>query len=222
MTPTLPFQHIDRIEILQALPRVFRDTRPESEIWLTDLALTRPGYYMVEAESGTGKSSLCAYLYGTRTDYLGSILFNGTDASSLSLMQWQEIRRRHIAYLPQELDLFPELSALENIRIKNDLTGYADEAQIHSWLERIGLGDRKDFPVGKMSIGQQQRVAIIRSICQPFDFILLDEPVSHLDFRNNRIAAEIIEAEAQRNDASIIATSVGNKLSISSSQLLKL
>lgn len=222
MTPTLPFQHIDKIEIIQALPRVFRDTRPESEIWLTDLTLTRPDYYMVEAESGTGKSSLCSYLYGSRTDYLGSILFNGTDISSLSLMQWQEIRRRHVAYLPQELDLFPELSALENIRIKNDLTGYADEAQINRWLERIGLGDRKDFPVGKMSIGQQQRVAIIRSICQPFDFILLDEPVSHLDFRNNHIAAEIIEAEAQRNGASVIATSVGNKLAISSSKLLKL
>mgnify|MGYP001073812638 CR=1 FL=1 len=66
MTPTLPFQHIDKIEILRALPRVFRDTRPESEIWLTDLALSRPDYYMVEAESGTGKSSLCAYLYGSR------------------------------------------------------------------------------------------------------------------------------------------------------------
>ena len=61
-------------------------------------------------------------------------------------------------------------------------------------------------------MGQQQRLAIVRALCQPFDFILLDEPVSHLDAENNAIAAEIIAEEASRQGAGIISTSVGNHL----------
>ncbi len=73
-----------------------------------------------------------------------------------------------------------------------------------------------------MSIGQQQRVAIIRSICQPFDFILLDEPVSHLDEDNNRIAAAIIGREAERQGAAIVSTSVGNPLLLDNYRKLRL
>lgn len=65
-----------------------------------------------------------------------------------------------------------------------------------------------------LSIGQQQRVAIIRALCQPFDFILLDEPVSHLDEMNNRLAAKLIAEEAASQGAGIISTSVGNNVLI--------
>ncbi len=65
-----------------------------------------------------------------------------------------------------------------------------------------------------LSVGQQQRVAIIRALCQPFDFLLIDEPVSHLDARNNTIAATLIQEEAEANGATVIATSVGNKINL--------
>ena len=71
-------------------------------------------------------------------------------------------------------------------------------------------------------MGQQQRVGIIRALCQPFDFILLDEPVSHLDSRNNLIAARIIAEEADRQGAGIISTSVGNPLLLEDALTLKL
>lgn len=217
------FPQIERITLRDALPEVFVETPPSgSDIWLSETIFRRGQQYMIEAASGTGKSSLCAYIFGSRRDFRGQILFNDTEVGTLSVSAWQEIRRRHIAYLPQELDLFPELTALQNIRLKNDLTGYASEAQIRNWLERIGIADRADFPVGKMSIGQQQRVAIIRAVCQPFDFILLDEPVSHLDADNNRIAAEIVGEEARKQGAAIIATSVGNQIVIPSPEILLL
>ena len=73
-----------------------------------------------------------------------------------------------------------------------------------------------------MSIGQQQRLAIIRALCMPFDFIMLDEPVSHLDSTNNRIAAEIIAEEAARLGAGVISTSVGNPLLLHSAVNIKL
>ncbi len=134
----------------------------------------------------------------------------------------QQIRRQCLAYLPQELDLFPELTALDNIRLKNSLTSHVDDEQIHTWLRMLGIDSRAHYPVGRMSIGQQQRVAIIRCICQPFTFLMIDEPVSHLDARNNEIATQIIMSEAERQNASIIATSVGNRIGITVDKLLKL
>lgn len=214
---------INEITLEDMLPQVFINEKiPASEVWNTRLSFRKGNRYRIEAASGGGKSSLCSYIFGTRTDYKGTLYFNNTDIKSLSIPLWQDIRRKNIAYLPQELSLFPELTAWENIQLNNSLTGYADNAKIEQWLDRIGISARKDYPVGKMSIGQQQRVAIIRSICQPFDFILLDEPVSHLDAENNRIATEIIEEEASKNGAGIISTSVGNPLQLSDPVILSL
>ncbi len=204
---------INEIRIENALPKVFVSEKiPPSDVWRADLTLRRGGRYLIEAASGGGKSSLCAYIFGARTDYEGRILFDGEDTASFGIDRWQEIRRRAIAYLPQELSLFPELTAWENIRLKNRLTDFVPDSKIEEWMERIGIAFRRDYPCGRMSIGQQQRVAIIRSICQPFDFILLDEPVSHLDAENNRIAARIISEAAETQGAAIISTSVGNPL----------
>ncbi len=204
---------ITTISIEHALPRVFVSEKiPASDVWQTSLKLRRGEKYLIEAASGGGKSSLCAYIFGSRTDYEGRILFDSVDVASFNIDKWQEIRRRHIAYLPQELSLFPELTAWENIQLKNRLTSHVPDSRIEEWMEMIGIAGRRDYPCGRMSIGQQQRVAIIRSICQPFDFILLDEPVSHLDEENNRIAARMIAEEAARQGAAIVSTSVGNPL----------
>ena len=89
-------------------------------------------------------------------------------------------------------------------------------------MKELGIDSRADYPVGRMSIGQQQRVAIIRSLCQPFDFIILDEPVSHLDPDNNRIAARMIQREAERQGAGIITTSVGNRLLLDNLKTIRL
>lgn len=215
---------IDSITLRRALPCVFEhEAIPPSEIWLAEaLQITRGSHVLVEAASGTGKSSLCAYLYGARTDYKGEILFNSEDIRKYGMNEWLELRRRHIAYLPQELSLFPELTAMQNIMLKNSLTGYATEKEIRGWMEMLGIDTRADYPAGRMSIGQQQRVAIIRTLCQPYDVILLDEPVSHLDAANNRIAAAMVAKEASRQNATIIATSVGNQLLLEDYQLLKL
>lgn len=214
---------IKDIYLRDTLPAVFSgEPHSKSDVWLTDLCLRKGERYIISAESGTGKSSLCAYIYGSRRDYLGEILFDSTNITSLGVKEWQEIRRTSLAYLPQDLGLFPELTALENIKLKNDLTGHFSPDKILSLLERLGIDQRKDFPVGKMSIGQQQRVGIIRALCQPFDFIFLDEPVSHLDEQNNRIVASIVEEEAQAQKAAVISTSVGNHLLLSEAKTLHL
>lgn len=216
-------RQIGRIEMKGMLPRVFVSEKiPPSDVWRHDVAFERGRFYLVEAASGGGKSSMCAYIFGARTDYEGRLLFDGEDAAGISMAGWQALRRRNIAYLPQELSLFPELTAWENIQLKNRVTGYASDKMVERWLEQLGIASRRDYPAGRMSIGQQQRVAIIRSVCQPFDFILLDEPVSHLDEENNRIAAAIIAEEARRQGAGVISTSVGNHILLDYNERLRL
>lgn len=195
------------------LPEVFAsESIPAGDIWNAEITFRRGLSYLIAADSGAGKSSLCAYIFGARTDFRGKLLFDGASTASLPMEAWQEIRRRNIAYLPQELSLFPELTALENVQLKNRLTGHFSRKRIDELFEILGVASRRDRPAGRLSIGQQQRVAIIRTLCQPFDFLLLDEPVSHLDETNNRIAARLVAEEAARQGAAIISTSVGNPL----------
>lgn len=138
------------------------------------------------------------------------------------MAEWCEVRKHHLAYLPQELRLFPELTALENVLLKNRLTHHKSEQEIVSYFEQLGIPEKVNSLVGKLSIGQQQRVAIIRTLCQPADFFVLDEPVSHLDEANNAIVAALVTAEASRQGAGIISTSVGNNVKIQVDKEFKL
>ncbi len=206
---------MNTITLHNALPHVFAGrTDTGSEIWLRDVTFERGKHYIISAESGTGKSSLCSYLYGYRTDYFGNMTFDGRDIQSLSVAEWCQIRTHHIAYLAQDMKLFPELTAFENIMLKNCITNHKSEQEILGMMQHLGIGDKVNSLVSKLSIGQQQRVAIIRTLCQPCDFILLDEPVSHLDDTNNEIVAQMVTLEAQRQGAGVIATSVGNNVKI--------
>lgn len=218
---------IETISLKKVLPKAFENTGNSeiitaSEIWLSDFTFRRGEFYLVEAESGTGKSSLCSFIYGNRNDYSGSILFNGTDIRKMPVTERSLLWRESLALLPQEMRLFPELTAYENIDIKNRLTGFKSGAEITSLMEATGIAEFKDRRADTLSIGQQQRVAIVRTVCQPFDFMLLDEPVSHLDSKNNRLVAEILTAEAVRQGAAIIATSVGNQIMLDNVTPIKL
>ena len=193
-----------------------------SDVWLQEIALERGKHYLISAESGTGKSSMCSYIFGYRQDYSGTIAFDGKDIRSITVDQWCDIRQRHIAYLPQDMRLFGELTAMENVELKNRLTGFKSREEILHLFEALGIADKGDSLAKKLSIGQQQRVAIIRTLCQPCDFILLDEPVSHLDDENNRTVGRLISNEAARQGAGVIATSVGNHLQMDVDHLFKL
>lgn len=214
---------MEKIELKHTLPAVFAGREEDnSEVWLRNIAFERGKHYLISAESGTGKSSLCSYLYGYRNDYSGTITFDGSDINNMDVNAWCDIRCNHIAYLPQELRLFPELTAMENVELKNRLTGYKSRDEILRLFEALGIPEKVDSSVSRLSIGQQQRVAIIRTLCQPCSFILLDEPVSHLDATNNRIVAGLVTEEAQRQGAGVISTSVGNNVMISVDKEFKL
>ena len=122
----------------------------------------------------------------------------------------------------QELRLFPELTAMENVEIKNSLTGFKGRKEIEGWFEALGIADKMQSPVRLMSFGQQQRVAMIRALVQPFDFLLADEPISHLDETNSQVMADIMMEEAHRQGAGIVITSIGKHMDLPYDKILKL
>ena len=214
---------MEKIQLINTLPNVFQTrTDISSDIWNQKVEFEKDKLYLVEANSGPGKSSLCSFIYGYRSDYQGQILFDGEETRNYSVAQWTEIRKKHFALLWQELRMFPELTAMENVQIKNKLTGYQKKKQILEWFEMLGIADKVDAKMGRMSFGQQQRVALIRALCQPFDFIFVDEPISHLDDTNSEIMGRILTTEAKRQGAGIIATSIGKHIELNYDKVFKL
>ncbi len=116
---------MEKIQLINTLPNVFMNrTDITSDIWNQNVEFEKDKLYLVEANSGTGKSSLCSFIYGYRNDYQGQILFDGEDTRFYSISKWTELRKKHFALLWQELRMFPELTAMENVQIKNKLTGF--------------------------------------------------------------------------------------------------
>ena len=211
------------IRLNNVVPEIFANRNDIiSDIWHKEVAFERGKSYLIEAASGTGKSSLCSYLYGQRDDYRGVISFDNKDIKPYNINQWCNIRQENISILFQDLRLFGELTALENIEIKNRITRHRTKEQIVAWFEELGIGDKLNARIDHMSYGQQQRVALIRAICQPCDFLLLDEPVSHLDDTNSDIMRDIILREAGTSGAAVIATSIGKHMNIEYDKILRL
>lgn len=214
---------MEKIVFKNVLPHVFANrTGIDSQIWKTDACFEKGHLYLVEAASGMGKSTFCSYVIGYRHDYTGSIMFDDKDTKSLSQTDWTNVRTSHISHLFQELRLFPELTAWENVEIKNKLTSFTNDATINAWFERLGIADKKTSLIGEMSFGQQQRVALMRALAQPYDFILLDEPISHLDDTNARIMGEIVLEEAAKQGAGVIMTSIGKHIDLNYEKTFRL
>ena len=181
------------------------DEIPSSDIYLQPEVIFEQGQrYLIRAQSGQGKTSLLNFIYGASFSYDGKITYN-------EMFNKKEVLRYRIdklSYVYQDLRLFPTLTAFENIILKNKLTHYKTEDQINSLIERVGLSHKRDTLVQTLSLGQRQRIALLRALCQPFELLLLDEPFSHLDDSNTAILREIIEEELQVRNASLLLTSL--------------
>ena len=214
---------MDKIFFNNVLPHVFENNEDiTSEVWRKDVEFEKGNTYLVEADSGKGKSTFCSYVIGYRHDYSGQILFDDKDIKAMRVADWTNVRKQNISYLFQELRLFPELTAFENVEIKNRLTGFKTREEIEQMFERLGIMDKLHVKVGLMSFGQQQRVAMIRALVQPFDFILADEPISHLDSRNSQTMGEMMMEEVKRQGAGVIVTSIGKHIEMHYDRVLKL
>jgi putative ABC transport system ATP-binding protein len=198
------------IRLQQLIPHPIKDEiAPANTVWGKDILLEAGRYYLVSAPSGTGKTTFLSCIYGTRNDYAGSIFFDQKNIGSCSLQDWSELRQHTLSMVFQDMRLFPQLTALENIQIKNALRHTYTETQIRSMADQLGVAEHLHKKCGILSLGQQQRIAIIRALCQPFRFLLLDEPFSHIDAENIRKASALIMDSCTKNEAALLVTSLG-------------
>lgn len=212
-----------KVEIDKACPVPMKDQSfsPDS-IWRNSAVFETGKDHLVLAPSGTGKTSLLAFIFGMRSDYLGSIRINGTEVKDIRLAEWAELRRTRISLVMQDMRLIPTLTVEENLLIKNRLTKKESISSIKEKLDVVGLSSKWNQSCGTLSIGQQQRVSIVRSLLQPYEFLLLDEPFSHIDEENIRRASELILSTTRSNGASILMVSLGADYEMSFGQTLHL
>lgn len=211
------------LEFKNVMPLPLSDyPHDESSVWKAGFKLEFPKKVILNANSGKGKSTFVSTVYGLRNDYTGSIELNGSPIEKLSLDEWIELRRVRLSAVFQDLQLFPELTVWENLTLKNDLTGHKQAHEMESFLAELGIADKKNQLCKNLSLGQQQRVAIIRSLLQPFELLLMDEPFSHLDETNTQIALALINQETDANKGGYVLTSLGSYHGIDYDYELKL
>ena len=178
----------------------------QSGLWQSTLNFSKGEYVFIQAPSGTGKTTLIHLLYGLRKDFEGNIAWEPTSMNNAGNEVLAQLRTNGISVIFQDMRLFLELTAWENIEIKRKLTNTITEQQANEWLDRLGLQDKKKSLAATMSYGEQQRLAIVRALMQPFEWLLMDEPFSHLDHANTEKAITLIgEVVRQRNAGMILA-----------------
>jgi len=183
----------------------------QSDIWETECVLEKGKKYLVTAPSGKGKSTFLHILYGLRKDYEGAVTLDGQSLSKKSIESWANLRKDQLSIVFQDLRLFPKLSALDNILIKNQLTNTKTEEDIKKMASQLGVDHLLQQSCGTLSYGQRQRIAIIRAMCQPFDFLFLDEPFSHLDAKNTEAAFQLIQTVCAEQQTGFVLVSLGEQ-----------
>ena len=187
----------------------------KDSIWLNCNELFVGEKILLNAESGKGKTTFTHLLSGVRRNFSGKIFYDKKDISSFDLNDWIKIRSEQISTIYQDLLLFSELTVIENILIKNNLKKGLSFEKIDSYLEKLDIIEKKNKPCSQLSMGQCQRVAIIRALCQPFSWIVMDEPFSHLDNRNSEIAFNLINQRCLELGSGMILTSLEKPNNIS-------
>jgi putative ABC transport system ATP-binding protein len=163
--------------------------------------------------SGSGKTTLLHLIAGILTPDSGRILFGsgsaaaGTsvDVCAMSEAQRDVFRGRHIGYIFQTHHLLPGFTALENVLLGMSFTGRAsDRKWAEHLLNEVGLSDRLHYKPSKLSVGQQQRVAVARALASRPALVLADEPTGALDEKNAKQVLELIRRLCKEVNASLL------------------
>ncbi|RAI98720.1 putative ABC transport system ATP-binding protein [Chitinophaga skermanii] len=179
-----------------------------SGIWNQAVTFTPGQWVKIKAPSGTGKTTLIHYLYNTRYDYTGDIHIDQKPWPAYNPTELANIRQSQVSVIFQDLRLFDQLTALENIELKNIMQGqaYYSREKIEDMAAQLQVTHILQQSAATLSYGERQRIAIIRALVQPFSWLMMDEPFSHLDENNTRRAAKLIAEECTARKAGFILT----------------
>lgn len=182
-----------------------------SDIWDRDLCFLPGEWVKIQAPSGTGKTTFVHIIYKLRTDYRGMVLWDNQNVREIKGDSLAAMRQQHLSIVFQDLRLFPNLTARENIELKRVLQKpIYDAGVIDEMADRLGITMVLDQRTALCSYGEQQRIAIIRALMQPFHWLVMDEPFSHLDYDNIMRAADLVAGECKKRGAGFLLTDLEN------------
>ncbi len=188
-----------------------------------DLALERGEVVSLEGPSGSGKTTLLSVLGCILTPTSGRVIVNGlTVNSSLSL---PEIRKHSIGFVFQQFNLFPALTALENVEYSLNVRGHRGKEarrEAERALEAVGLADRADFLPRDLSGGQKQRVAIARALAGRPPILLADEPTANLDSAIGLQVVRLFHRLAKENHSTLLMVTHDPKVSALADRTLRI
>lgn len=211
------------IEFNGIIPLPLAEFVTENSIWNSTFTFTQGNKYQIVAPSGKGKSTLVGLIAGTRGDFDGNLLFEGQNTRQFNPLRWSQWRANECSIVFQDLQLFPKLTVLQNLLLMNEIqnahnnnTSLNNQTKetLFDWAKQLGIESKMDVVVGNLSFGQMQRVAILRALNRPFNWIVLDEPFSHLDAENSKNALQLITSIAANQNAGIIVTALDSRFSI--------
>jgi putative ABC transport system ATP-binding protein len=187
----------------------FREGRGEVVTVLrgVSLELARGEIVALEGPSGSGKTTLLSILGCILTPSAGRVVVDGEEADPGRPARLPEIRKKSIGFVFQQFNLFPSLTALENVEYALNVKGVQGataRTEADRVLDAVGLSDRKTFLPRDLSGGQKQRIAIARALAGRSPILLADEPTANLDSQVGTQVLELFRALAKKEDRALL------------------
>ncbi len=177
----------------------------------------------IVGESGSGKTSLIMLIGGLEKASSGKIFFENNEITNMSEDEISNIRRKNIGIVFQSFYLIPNYTALENVSLTLEINKISNpETKAKEILERFGLKERFYNLPNQLSGGEQQRVAIARSIVMKPKLILADEPTGNLDSENSELISKILFDYVKNEKASLIMVTHDNNLANQTMKKIKI
>jgi putative ABC transport system ATP-binding protein len=180
-----------------------------------DLEVERGEVMLLMGPSGSGKTTLISILGCILRPTSGSVRIMGEEVTQLNEKQMPRVRLQNIGFIFQGFNLFPTLTAGENVELGLDLKGQRGTAAKHrarTFLEQVGLGTKYHSFPSDLSGGEKQRVAIARALATEPQVILADEPTAALDSHSGRAVMEMLRDLAHRNDRAVVVVTHDNRV----------
>ncbi len=162
-------------------------------------------HLLILGESGSGKTTLLAMLAGLLTPNSGEIIYDDKKLYQLNNKERDKFRGKNIGIIFQNFHLIQSLSICENLEVAAQMSGQKiEQQQINNYLKELGLAGKGKYKPNELSVGQAQRVAVLRSFVSKPKWLLCDEPTSALDAANTKKLLDLLKKEAKKQQASII------------------
>ena len=171
-----------------------------------DLHIDPGEFLVVLGPSGSGKTTLLNVIGALDSPTSGTIRVAGTNITAATQSELFAFRRSTVSFIFQSFNIFPGLTAAENVHFGIDVAGRANGAEAEKILASVGLADRGDHFPHELSGGEQQRVAIARALATGNPVLLADEPTGELDFETGVQILELLRAQAVDGRAVLVVT----------------